>query len=409
MVCNVSPVTDTPDEPTGAEPGPDDERGGGDTDAPLRGWIDPDDRLWRHPSEVGAPRQAPPMLLNAPPRHPARGVLMTLVGVVAIAAAVASVVFLLSPASQRTIEHAAPATAADMPLATLPGTQNTVPATAQAAGHAMVKLQATTAAGTVSLVGVAVAEGGLVATAADPLTGVRQLSAVGADGVRRRAVVVARDKTSDVALVDTGQDLPVAPFADDGTLAPGSADLTLGFVSGPGSAPAVHGTPGAVTGVGGPITAGPARGMDCITSTQAAPGWAGASGQPLLDAQGAVVGLLDGPAGGATFLPANLVVGVADALRSGDKVVHGWLGISGGDAATGSGAAVESVTTGGPADHARIVPGQVIEAVDAAPVRTMAELRSRLYVLAPGSAVSLSVTRPGGGVGVVTVRLGSSS
>ena len=405
-------MTDTPEEPTGAEPGPDDDGGG--ADAPLRGWIDPDDRLWRHPSEVGAPRPAPPLLLNAPPRHPARGVLMTLVGVVAVAAAVASVVFLLSPGSQRTIEHTAPATAADMPLATLPGTQNTVPATAQAAGHAMVELQATTPNGTVTLVGVAVAEGGLAATAADPLVGVERLSAVGPDGTRRRAVVVAVDKTSDVALVDTGQDLPVAPFADDGTLTPGSADLTLGFVAGAGNAPAVHGTTGVVTGVGGAIAAGPAGGMDCITSAttsaQALPGALGVSGQPLLDAQGSVVGLLYGPAGGGdTFLPANLVVGVADALRSSNKVVHGWLGISGGDASTGTGATVESVTAGGPADHAKIQPGQVIEAVDAAPVRTMAELRSRLYVLAPGSSVALSVTQEGGAAKVVNVRLGRSS
>ena len=64
---------------------------------------------------------------------------------------------------------------ADGSVSTLAGTQNTVPAAAQAAGHSMVELQATTAHGTVTLIGVAVAEGGVVATTADLLRGVRHV------------------------------------------------------------------------------------------------------------------------------------------------------------------------------------------------------------------------------------------
>lgn len=50
-VGNVAQVSDTPEEPREDEPGPEE---GAETgpDAPLRGWIDPDDRLWRHPSEI---------------------------------------------------------------------------------------------------------------------------------------------------------------------------------------------------------------------------------------------------------------------------------------------------------------------------------------------------------------------
>lgn len=413
MIGIVTVVTETPEEPEGAEPGPDEHGGGAEeADAPLRGWVDPDDRLWRHPSEVGAGRPASPMLLNAPPRHPARNVLMVLVGLAAAAAAAASALFLMSPDAPRTVEHAAPVTATDMPLTTLAGTQNTVPVAAQAAGHAMVELQVTTAHGSVTIAGIAVAEGGLVATAADPLGGAEQLVAVGPDGDRQRASVVARDATSDVALVDVHQDLPVAPFADDGGLTPGVADLTLSFAPASGAAPAVQATPGAISAVGSAITTGPAGGLASITSTPdvttaATPA---AAGDPLLNANGSVVGLLYGPAGGtSTFLPASLVVGVADDLRSTDKVVHGWLGVSGTDATTQNGATVQSVTPGGPADHAKIQPGQVIDAVNDAPVRTMAELRSRLYVLAPGTSVLLSVVEAGGPAKVVTVKLGTSS
>jgi len=406
-------VNDTPEEPEGAEPGPE-EGGSGpdDADARLRGWIDPDDRLWRHPSEVGAGRPSAPVLLNAPPRHPARGVLMVLVGVVAAAAGVASVVFLLSPASQRPLARPTPATVTDAPLTTLAGTQNTVPAAAEAAGHALVELEATTAHGTATLVGVTVAEGGLVATTADLLVGTERLVAVLPGGARQRASVVAVDIESDVALVDVGEDLPVAPFADDADLDPGSPDLTLSFVATGGSALAVHCTPGSVSAVGKAIAEGPAGGMASITSTPDSSPTAQpptTAGEPLLDAGGSVVGLLYGPgAAQGTFLPSSLVVGVADDLRSSDKVVPGWLGISGTDAPSGDGATVESVTPGGPADHARLQPGQVIEAVNAAPVRTMAELRARLYVMSPGASVALSVVQ-GGTTKVVDVTLGRSS
>ena len=71
------------------------------------------------------------------------------------------------------------------------------------------------------LIGVAVAEGGLVATTADLLGGLQRIVMVGPGGKLEPASVVAEDKTSDVALVSVPEDLPVPPFADDTTLASG--------------------------------------------------------------------------------------------------------------------------------------------------------------------------------------------
>ena len=114
-----------------------------------------------------------------------------------------------------------------------------------------------------------------------------------------------------------------------------------------------------------------------------------------------------GTASPVAFLPSDLVVGVADDLRSSNRVVHGWLGVSGTDAPDGGGAKVESVQPGGPA-AGRLQEGQVIVAVNSLPVRTMAELRSRLYVLAPGAAIALSVQQ-GASTKVVDVTLSGSS
>ena len=100
-------------------------------------------------------------------------------------------------------------------------------------------------------------------------------------------------------------------------------------------------------------------------------------------------------------------MGVADDLRSQNRVVHGWLGVQGTDAPDGGGAKVAEVQSGGPASGVLQV-GQLIVAVDATPVRTMAELRARLYVLPPGTPVTLSVEQPAG-TKVVDVTLGTSS
>ncbi len=402
----VAEVSDTPEQPDEGEPGSEEGSGAGpdEPESPLRGWIDPDDRLWRHPSEVTAP-----VLLNAPPRHAYRSAVMVLVGVAAVVAVVAWVIVLLSPASQKPLSNATGDTVAGATLTTLAGPQNAVPAAAQAAGRSMVELRATTAHGTVALIGVAVAEGGMVVTTADLLGGVRRIVVVGPGGKLEPASIVARDTTSDIALVNVPEDVPVAPFAGDSGLNGGSPDLTLSFVPAGGASLALHCTPGTVTGVGTAIAGGPADGMPAITSSPATVPVT--AGDPLLNSDGGVVGILYDPDPGTSspvaFLPSDLVVGVADDLRSSTRVVHGWLGVSGTDAPNASGAKVESVQADGPA-AGRLEAGQVIVAVDALPVRTMAELRARLYVLAPGASIALSVQQASG-TKVVDVTLSGSS
>jgi S1-C subfamily serine protease len=409
-VGSLAQVSDLPEEPESGEPGPDEGAGGpDDPDAPMRGWIDPEDRVWRHPSEVERENGGAPVRLQAPPRHQYRGAVMILIGAAAVVAVAAFVVVLLSPASQKPLTTAT--TDADgTPLSTLAGPQNRLPATAEQAGHSMVELQAATSHGTVNLIGMAVAEGGLVVTAADLLQGVQRIDLVGPAGKLERASIVGTDGPSDVALVNVPEEVPVAPFADDAGVNNGSPDVVLSFVPGGGSSVALHATTGAVASVGAGINAGPASGMALITS---APAVASATpGDPLLSANGDVLGILCHPnpqtAEPLTFLPTQLVVGVADDLRSGNKVVHGWLGVDGTDQPGGTGAKVVQVQANSPAAHGGLQAGQVIVAVNSMPVRTMAELRSRLYVLAPGAPVALSVQ--GNSVTkVVDLTLGGSS
>ena len=154
---------------------------------------------------------------------------------------------------------------------------------------------------------------------------------------------------------------------------------------------------------------GPAGGMPDITSSPAAASQE--SGDPLLNPAGAVIGILydvgPGTASAApTFLPTQLVLGVADDLRSSGRVAHGWLGVQGTDVAGTSGARVAAVVAGSPA-AGRLHSGEVILNMGSVPIRTMADLRARLYVLAPATTVALSVL-DGAATHVVDVTLSAS-
>ena len=290
---------------------------------------------------------------------------------------------------------------------------NGVPAAAQTAAKSMVELQATTTHGTVTLIGVAVAEGGMVVTTANLLAGVQRIDMVAPGGKLQQASVVGTDTTSNIALVNVPADVPVAPFSDDGALGGGAPDTALAYAPGAGSSVALQATSGTLAAVatGSTSTACPDSGMAAITSS---PGLSSqTAGEPLLNAAGAVIGILCQPAPGAAavaFLPTQLVVGVADDLRSGNRVVPGVLGVQGSDVPDGAGARLMTVPAGTPA-WGRLQAGEVITAVNERPVRTFAELRARLYVLQPGTPVTLSVQGAPGITGAkdVGVTLGKSS
>jgi serine protease Do len=329
---------------------------------------------------------------------------VVLIGAAATLAAVAWAVILLSPPSDRPASLPANDKTSDATLTTSAVKVDTVPPAADAAGHSVVQLRAETTHGTVSLVGVAVAEGGLVATTADGLSGLRSLAMIGADGRRMRAQVLGVDGPSDLALISVPDDLPVAPFADDATLDPGSADMTLSMASPHAGMLALGCLDGSVTAVGDEIASGWAKGMAGITSS--VPASHLESGDPLLNAQGSVIGILYDAGQSSTFLPTQLVLGVVDDLRSTGKVDHGWLGVKGATASAGGGARVDALMQGSPAVGV-LAPGDVVLDVDSMPIRSMADLRARLYVLPPSSTVGLTVD-DGSRTQVVDVTLSAS-
>jgi S1-C subfamily serine protease len=335
---------------------------------------------------------------------------MLVVGAAAAMAAVAWVVVLLSPASDHSDSVTVSDAAADAPLTTLAATTHTVPPIAETAGHSMVLLRADTPHGVVYMTGVAVAEGGLVATTADALSGWQTLSMVGQGGRLLNAQIMGIDPVSDVALVTVPVDLPVAPFADDTALGGGSPDMTLTLAGSNGGDPTLRCMPGSVSNVGDSVADGPASGMPGIVSSMSTA--LVQPGDALLNSAGAVIGLLyeshSSPSGPTTitYLPSQLVLGVADDLRSVGKVAPGWLGVVGANSSSPAGATVMAMKPGSPAAGS-LQAGDVIVGVNSVPVRSMAELRARVYVLGPNTEVDLSVLN-GTVSRIVDLTLGTS-
>ena len=418
---------------------------GGDTGGPS-GWIPPEDRTWRHPSELaaagagagGAGGGTPVLPAPLPPGPDRRHRYAATVGVgFGAAAAVLIGVFLLANAGSGPGPSMSAVSQPPSLSTAMTGCCKVVPAVARSAQRAMVALMVSTDGGVNQGCGVAVAAGGLVATTADAVDGAQSVTAVTASGKRVKAHLVAVDRSSDVALLRVNTDLPVVPMADDGTVAAGHPAMVMAVAArtGPGAADATMWSQGTVRSVATAVQGGDADGMAAVTTgaTQvpAVPGSA------LLTAGGQLLGLLDATGrpmsgdGEEAFLPTQLVVGVAKALASHGVVDHGWLDVKGHDAPDGTvhttastaaagtatsvtdppdggtdGALVTSVESSGAAGGALNV-GDVVVSLDGAPVRSMAELRTRLYVLGPGSTVRLGVDR-GGSLIDVAVTLAPS-
>jgi S1-C subfamily serine protease len=245
--------------------------------------------------------------------------------------------------------------------------------------------------------GVVVAADGLVATNASLLAGAGRIMATTASGRRIPASVVAVDPTSDVGLVRVGANLPVAHFVDWSDVQPGTGAIELAVATRPSGGSQSMWQDETIASIGEPVGSGPGSGMVSVVAST--PNGPNPYGAVLMERDGAVVGLLDrlgvSTGGGAVFLPGEFVSDVArDLMSHGGQIRHGWLGIEGSDSGTPDGALITSVTAGGPSTGL-LSPGDVITAIDGRRVRSMADLRSRLYLVAPGSVIQLAVRRGG--------------
>jgi S1-C subfamily serine protease len=205
----------------------------------------------------------------------------------------------------------------------------------------------------------------------------------------REAEVIGRDPGTDVALLKvSGGGLTPAKLRELDGLAVGNLGLAIGR---PGRT--ARASLRAI-GVLGPEVKTPAGGtLDrYVESDRQIP--RGFAGGPLIDADGAVVGMNTRTLlrGSDIAVPATTLRRVVDELKQHGGVRRGYLGVAA--YPSGQGALVASLEDGGPAATAGIIVGDIIVEVDGVSVRGPDSLRSALGDR-PSKQVKVVIVRAG--------------
>src|SRR5271170_7282920 len=177
-----------------------------ETGASQRGWLSPEDRLWRHPSEVsgvGLPRSGGAYLAPGAGmgRRRARGATLAagVVGVAAIATTLAVVLAFVDAKPASTASEAGPGFRSDsVPVAStsltsMPLVGNDVMRLVASVRQSLVGLERVGATTPPHMTGVVLPGGALVVTAASAVAGASQLDVITSTGKRMRGRVVGSD------------------------------------------------------------------------------------------------------------------------------------------------------------------------------------------------------------------------
>ena len=373
-------------------------------DGPGSPLLPPDDRLWRHPSEVA--ETSPTMVRGvAVVGGTASSTAPRVVTVVALTSCISvlltlGVVAVVRPFGVEESTGGGSGGGAATPTGTLSTVGDVAELTAQVRpAIAHVRAVGAGEGGADSKgSGVLFSPDGLMLTAHHVVEGATSVWVLLDDGRRIDARFVGGDPETDIAVLDLeGDAFPVAllssPDDDDGESLLGAPAITIGSPGDEGDGgPVVH--PTTVSAVGQEAGVDGHMLVDMIRTDAAMT--AGCAGGAVVDRRGRVIGIAssnvdaaDGaPVGYAT--PIAVAAAVAEQLVATGRVVRGWLGIEG---ESRDGALVQRVKPGSPAAAAGLAGGDVITAIDGRKVTSMSTLVSRLRTRKPGDEVRLAVVR----------------
>ena len=233
------------------------------------------------------------------------------------------------------------------------------------------------------------------------------------DGTRRPAKIIGHDSNTDIALLKIdGDNLPYCKFGNSDSILIGEWAIAFGNPFGLfdiNNKPTV--TVGVISSLGMNLKA-ESNEYSGMIETDAAIN-PGNSGGPLVDADGRVIGMntmiytagvSQSYIGYGFAIPINRIRLIVEQLREYGKVVrHGWVGLElqtvdesiakSLDMSEMSGALVNSVAPGSPAEKAGFIPGDIILKYQDDPVRDAGTLQSQLSDLQPGTQVKFEILR----------------
>jgi S1-C subfamily serine protease len=275
----------------------------------------------------------------------------------------------------------------------------------------VVSVETLTGAGGGSGSGFVLDDDGYILTNEHVVEGAESVRVRFTEGAPINARVVGADASSDLALLKidgAGRKLTPLKLGSSKNLKVGEPAIAIG------SPYRLQGTltTGVISAVGRPIEAPNNFTIDDAVQTDAAIN-PGNSGGPLLNADGRVIGInaqiasSSGANDGVGFAIAiDTAKEILPALKSGKEIKRPFLGVSTGDARTGTGAVVASVIDGGPADAAGLRPGDRIVAVGDRTVTQSADISPAVTAHEPGDKIKLRIRR-GGDERTLDVTLGT--
>lgn len=355
----------------------------------------PDDRLWRHPSEI------------AVQRPPARRQLWVVGLASALAASILSTGLAVvagnllgAGGTSRGVD-----TASLFPPPTVAGARADVVTVAERIRPAIVQLKVERGR-TGSGSGVLFRSDGHLLTNAHVVEGATSVMVVLSSGREFPARVIGADAESDTAVVKIdGGPFPVAELGSTSDLKVGQDAIAVGSPLGLSGGPSV--TVGVVSALHRSVRTRTGQTLMDMVQTDA-PIAPGSSGGALLDADGKVIGITTalamtdtGAEGFGFAIPIDAARNAADQLISTGKVVTVWLGVEGSDldGATAQdlnldgGAIIENVKADSPAERAGLAPRDVIVRVDNKPVTSMTMLVVAVRSHRPGDVFTVEVVR----------------
>ena len=252
--------------------------------------------------------------------------------------------------------------------------------------------------------GVIVSSDGYILTNFHVIDGADAIEVGLADGRKAAARLVGADPETDLAVIRVSErNLPVMVLGDPEQSRVGDVVLAIGNPFGVGQTV----TLGIISALGRNNLH--INHFENFIQTDAAINF-GNSGGALVDTHGNLLGInsaiysqTGGSVGIGFAIPVSTAKMVLDSIVKHGQVVRGWIGIESQDItpeladsfglAKRSGAIIAGVVSGGPADRAGILPGDILVAVAGEPVADTSEMLNLIAQLEPGAKTKMTILR----------------